>query len=71
MVINSDFDIIITNVLSANRLRNSPTEAPILRRNRKYWAVALKRNGRTCCNANGKQVISDPTHPVILPKGCS
>ncbi len=61
----------VTEIVAANRLYNTPTEQPIHRHNRRLWAVALKRTGRTIYTANGRQVLSDSRHMVILPKGCS
>lgn len=71
MLVNSDFDITILKVVAANRLYNTPASGTVYRRNRKRWAVALKRSGKTYYTVNGTQVLSDSQHPVILPKGCS
>ena len=69
MVINSDFDITVLKIHAANRLWNAPNETPIRRKLRKRWAVALKHTGRTRYFSNGKQILSDSLHPVILPGG--
>lgn len=69
MLINSDFDITIQKVVSANRLYNYVSEHPVYRHHRKRWAVALKNSGTTYYTANGKEILSDRYHPVILPKG--
>jgi len=71
MLVNSDFNITISKIVAANRLYNSPTDTEIHRRCRKRWAVALKCSGKTYYTANGKVVISDSLHPIILPKGSS
>lgn len=71
MVIDSDFDITVLKVVSANRLNNAVTEAPLHRCCRPRWAVALKRTGRTWYTVNGQEILSDRQHPVILPKGSS
>ena len=31
----------------------------------------LKKEGRTIYTVNGRQILSDSQHPVILPRGCS
>ena len=68
---DSNFAITITNVVAANRLHNNITETSIRRQCRKHWAVMLKHAGKTWYAANGKQILLDNLHPVILPKGCS
>lgn len=71
MVINSDFDITVLSIHSANRLWNAASDTLIHRKCRKRWAVALKRTGKTIYTVNGRQYISDSLHPVILPGGSS
>ncbi len=72
MFINSVSDIIVTKVIAQNRLLNSPVGITTARKNREQWALVLKLGGKTYYTGkNGKQVISDRLHPVILPKGCS
>ena len=71
MLVNSDFEITILKVVAANRLYNTPTVGTVQRRNRKRWAVALKRSGKTYYNIDGKEQVSDSLHPVILPAGSS
>lgn len=71
MFINSVSNISIIKVISANRLLDSPVGLTTYRCNRESWALILKIKGRTIYNVNGKKVLSDNLHPVILPKGCS
>lgn len=61
--------LIVTNIVSANRLYNTENEQPILRRNRNRWAVVLKRTGKTIYNSGNKTFVSDARHPALLPKG--
>lgn len=62
-------NITVTNVVSTIRLLNSPINTKLVRSNRERWAIALKREGKTFYSVNGKEILSDKTHPVILPKG--
>lgn len=71
MFVDPDFDITVLRILSANRLRNSPVGVTIQHPNRSRWAIVLKREGRTYYRINGREILSDSLHPVILPKGCS
>jgi len=64
-------ELIITRIVAANRLYNKENEQPNMRRNRRRWAVALKRTGRTIYRVKDREVLSDERHMVILPKGCS
>lgn len=66
-----ELDITVLKVTAANRLYNTPTENPIRRRYRTRWGVALKRTGKTIYTVNGRQILSDNLHPVIMPRGCS
>lgn len=69
MFIHSVSDLVITKIISANRLQHSPVGITTQRRNRDCWAVALKSEGETVYHAKGKNIVSDCFHPVILPKG--
>ncbi len=71
MFIYSVSDLVITEIFSANRLRNSPIGIITHRQNRNGWAVVLKTKGKTIYTVGDKQILSDRLHPVILPKGCS
>lgn len=70
LFVDSVSNITITNVFSANRLINSPVGITTYRYNRNGWAIALKLQGKTIYTIDGKTVLSDNLHPVILPKGC-
>lgn len=65
-----ELELTVLKVVAANRLYNTVTESPILRRSRPRWAAVLKRTGRTVYETNGKQVLSDKHHMVLLPRGC-
>lgn len=71
MFVDTDFNITVLKVLSVNRILNSPLNTAVSHENRSRWAIALKREGRTYYRINGREVLSDSLHPVILPKGCS
>lgn len=71
MFVNSVIDITPTDVCASFRLVNSPVGVVTRRKNREKWAVALKRSGKTVYTVNHKEYVSDKTHPVILPRGCS
>ncbi|MBQ8559711.1 MAG: helix-turn-helix transcriptional regulator [Tyzzerella sp.] len=71
MFIDSVINITITNVAFAIRLLKSPIGITTNRPNRERWAISLKLGGKTFYTINGKQILSDALHPVILPKGCS
>lgn len=64
-------DLTVTHVFAANRLLKSPIGVTSHRYKRERWAVALKRSGKTIYSVNGRDVLSDHAHPVILPKGCT
>ena len=70
MFVDSVSNLTITKILSAHRLKNSPIGVTTYRNDRSGWAVALKLQGKTVYTAEGKDILSDSTHPVILPKGC-
>lgn len=71
MFIYSVTNLTVLNVISANRLLNSPIGITTYRKNRENWAIALKLKGKTVYTVNGKDVLCDSLHPVILPKGCN
>ena len=68
MVVN--FDITVQRVHAANLLYNNASENVVHQKNRKRWAVVLKNTGATYYTVDGRQILSDKNHPVILPKGC-
>lgn len=63
-------ELVVTRIVAANRIYNTESEQPIVNRGRRRWAVALKRTGRTVYTVNGRQVVSDDRHLVLLPRGC-
>ena len=71
MFIHSVSNLTITNIVSANRLLNSPVGITTHRYNRERWAIALKLRGKTIYTINNKHVLCDSLHPVILPKSCN
>ena len=64
-------DIVVTKVIDTVRMLDSPIGVSITMTDRKQWGLVLKSQGRTVYTANGQQILSDSTHPVILPKGSS
>ena len=63
-------DLVITKVNSVSSLY-SPTNKKSKRINRPCWGLALKYEGETIYNANGKEFLSDSMHLMILPQGCT
>ena len=68
---NSDFNLTVTKIVSANRTVGAPVSITTVRNNRERWALSLKVNGKTIYNINGKEILSDSMHPILLPKGCN
>lgn len=66
-----DFDITVLRVVAANRVYNYASDNAVQRSNRKRWAVALKNTGTTYYTVNGREILSDSHHPVLLPGGSS
>lgn len=64
-------NLTVLRVYSAVRIYNQVSETLFSRRKRNRWAMVLKNTGATEYYANGKCLLSDKYHPVILPKGCS
>ena len=71
MFIDYVTNITVTNVICTVRLLKQANGLTTYRHNRESWAIALKLSGKTFNNINGKHILSDALHPVILPKGCS
>ena len=63
-------NLVITKVYSASTLY-TPEKTKTKRNDRPRWAVVIKYEGETMYTYNGKHVLSDLNHMVILPKGCS
>lgn len=70
MILDDLSNLLITKVHSAYSFYN-PKGAKGRRYDRPNWAVVMKYEGETVYDSNGKQLLSDSTHLVILPKGCS
>lgn len=64
-------DIVVMRVVSANRIYNRASESPTYCKSRRRWAAVLKNSGTTYYTVNGRKILSDRTHPVILPRGCA
>ena len=71
MLNQTNFHLTVLRVVAANRLYHSTMETQIHHRSRKRWAVALKAGGQTYYTVNGREILSDSLHPVLLPKGVS
>ena len=63
-------NLVITGVHSVSAMF-SPQGKKAKRTDRPRWAVLIKYEGETVYTANGKRLLSDANHIVILPKGCS
>ena len=63
-------NLVITGVHSVSAMF-SPQGKKARRTDRPRWAVLIKYEGETVYTANGKRLLSDANHMVILPKGCS
>ena len=63
-------NLVITKVISVSTMY-SPQGKGAKRSNRSRWAVLIKYEGETVYTSNGKRQLSDATHLVLLPKGCS
>lgn len=67
---NNLFDLIITDISACNRINVLPnTQAK--RKNRERTAIAIKTEGLTVYEHDGKEYISDKDHICILPKNSS
>lgn len=63
-------NLVITKVSSVSTMY-TPAGTKIKRPSRPRWAIVLKYEGETVYTSNGKQFLSNASHMVILPKGCS
>ena len=63
-------NIVITNVINAVTV-HSPKGRFDPMKNRKYYGISLCLSGQITYTQNGKEIISDPEHAVILPQGGS
>lgn len=62
-------NLIITDVIAANRLMRTPGVTVVRHSQRERWAIALKLEGKTVYRTGQGEVVCDKFHPVILPKG--
>lgn len=69
LFINYDSDITVTDVFFVVRLLNSPVGTTFHRQNRNRWAITLKAGGKTIYTAEGREIVSDSLHPIIMPRG--
>lgn len=63
-------DLVITKIRSVSTLYNSKNNG-VKRFDRPCWAVVVKYEGETVYTCQKKKFISDLSHIVVLPKGCS
>lgn len=64
-----DQEIVVLDVVSANRIYNRASETTVHCKGRMRWAAVLKSSGTTFYTVNGRKVLSDRHHPLILPRG--
>lgn len=62
-------DLVIKEVYSAYTIYTRQNTS-MKRLNRKCWSIGIKYEGQTEYYFNGKSVIADKNHIIILPKGC-
>ena len=63
-------NLVITKVHSVSTLY-TPEKTRVKRKDRPSWAVVIKYEGETFYTSCGKRFLSDFSHVVILPKGCT
>ena len=63
-------NLIITGIRSVSTMYNIP-RAKGKKTNRPRWALILKYEGQTVYTSERRQLLSDPNHAMLLPKGCS
>ena len=69
MFIDYGSELITIRGISSYRLLSSPIDVITKQRQRKCWGIALKVTGKTFYMQDGKQILSDKNHVMILPKG--
>ena len=60
-----------TRVVASYRLVSSPVGVITKQKKRKFWGIALKAGGKTFYKQDGKEILSDACHVVLLPKGAA
>lgn len=63
-------NLVIEKVRSVSTMYN-PENTSQRRNDRPCWAAVIKYEGETVYISNGKRILSDLNHAVLLPKGCS
>lgn len=63
-------DLVIRNIHALNKVNIKISERKN-RYNRERWAIAIKTNGKSMYESNGKKYFSDINHMILLPKGIS
>lgn len=63
-------ELTVTQFQAVNRM-DFRTKERQYRRNRPMYALSCKLHGRTVYEVNGTEIVSDPNHIVLLPKGAS
>ena len=71
MFVNYVPNITVTNVSFVLRFMDAPVGVSTIHRLRERWAIMLKLGGKTLYTINGKEILSDASHAVLIPKGCS
>ena len=61
--------IVPSRVISSYKLLNSPVGMVTRRKSRNCWGIALKAGGKTVYHQDGKEILSDKNHVVLLPRG--
>lgn len=69
MFIDSGANITPIRLRNTYSLLNSPTGVIVRQAGRPYWGLVLKAVGKTHYTQNGRDILSDATHMVLLPKG--
>ena len=58
-------------VIASYRLLSSPIGVVTRQKHRLWWGIALKAGGKTYYSQDGKEILSDKNHVVLLPKGAA
>ena len=65
------YDIEAMNLVSVYRVKKAAKNAKKVRKGREHCLIELKTSGKSIfTNEKGIEVLSDPKHPIIIPKGC-
>lgn len=69
-MIGLDNNLTPIRIVASYRLMSSPVGVVTRQESRACWGVLLKANGRTVYTQDGRKILSDFAHVVLLPKGC-